>query len=336
MKYLYNDGHNPFPYLPKGRGGLGYHLPQYKIKGGALWEDSNGYLLDDDNTEDTNAYDINGESFFDDAYNFTEPVEGKMHIHELFGAPIWGMQQAQEFPRAYKAATGDIEEEDPEQEYRPETISLTEKDHSKLDGLKFELRLLTVDNDILKHDLGDESEILLPEHNTKIPEDKRKFCVFDANDDNNAIEIKYKWTESEPTDNTNVELQTVKILGNPDFKPLYIKTPSGYKLYNVYLTDSFRQIKPDKPIYSQNLRDAVVYFERHDGLWRYDINKDIGKGLEPRLARYKKFNETIQMKSSDGKPLYTIVDSSYAKGVDWINKSIYKIPLSKLTFVRKY
>ena len=36
LLYLYNDGHNPFPKL--GKGGLGYHLPQYKnkIHGGTL------------------------------------------------------------------------------------------------------------------------------------------------------------------------------------------------------------------------------------------------------------------------------------------------------------
>jgi hypothetical protein len=33
LLYLYNDGHNPFPHL-KGKGGLGYHLPQYRMKGG--------------------------------------------------------------------------------------------------------------------------------------------------------------------------------------------------------------------------------------------------------------------------------------------------------------
>lgn len=34
LLYLYNDGHNPFPQLKHGQGGLGYHLPQYKLMGG--------------------------------------------------------------------------------------------------------------------------------------------------------------------------------------------------------------------------------------------------------------------------------------------------------------
>lgn len=52
LLYLYNDGHNPFPKL--GKGGLGYHLPQYKqtIKGGTLELDENGEPYKFDNLND--------------------------------------------------------------------------------------------------------------------------------------------------------------------------------------------------------------------------------------------------------------------------------------------
>jgi len=60
LLYLYNDGHNPFPKL--GKGGLGYHLPQYKkrIHGEALhiFTNDNGdhEIIDDGNDDDPSWY----------------------------------------------------------------------------------------------------------------------------------------------------------------------------------------------------------------------------------------------------------------------------------------
>jgi hypothetical protein len=63
LLYLYNDGHNPFPKL--GKGGLGYHLPQYPnvIHGNGLNvrrnEDGTFIdIVDDHNDLDTNWYDM--------------------------------------------------------------------------------------------------------------------------------------------------------------------------------------------------------------------------------------------------------------------------------------
>jgi len=57
LLYLYNDGHNPFPH--SGRGGLGYHLPQYRkrMHGEALhiYRNTDGSvkeIIDDHNNED--------------------------------------------------------------------------------------------------------------------------------------------------------------------------------------------------------------------------------------------------------------------------------------------
>jgi hypothetical protein len=49
LLHLYNYGHNPFPKL--GRGGLGYHLPQYKIKGGKITIGEDGLINDDGDDE---------------------------------------------------------------------------------------------------------------------------------------------------------------------------------------------------------------------------------------------------------------------------------------------
>jgi len=63
LLYLYNDGHNPFPSI--GRGGLGYHLPQYpKVihgDGFNIRRDENGKyidIVDDGNDKDTKVYDV--------------------------------------------------------------------------------------------------------------------------------------------------------------------------------------------------------------------------------------------------------------------------------------
>jgi len=60
LLYLYNDGHNPFPKL--GKGGLGYHLPQYRkrMHGEALHIFTNDKgeheIIDDGNDADPNWY----------------------------------------------------------------------------------------------------------------------------------------------------------------------------------------------------------------------------------------------------------------------------------------
>jgi hypothetical protein len=56
LLYLYNDGHNPFPKL--GKGGLGYHLPQYRkrMHGDGMHLINGKYEYDDDDS-DLQVYD---------------------------------------------------------------------------------------------------------------------------------------------------------------------------------------------------------------------------------------------------------------------------------------
>jgi len=56
LLYLYNDGHNPFPKL--GKGGLGYHLPQYRkrMRGDGMHLINGQYEYDDDDY-DLQVYD---------------------------------------------------------------------------------------------------------------------------------------------------------------------------------------------------------------------------------------------------------------------------------------
>jgi hypothetical protein len=84
LLYLYNDGHNPFPKL--GKGGLGYHLPQYRkrMHGGAFHRtvNENGDVLDeydDGDMEDPHIYDV----LFDEG--FEEDVDEQEYYPEPVG-----------------------------------------------------------------------------------------------------------------------------------------------------------------------------------------------------------------------------------------------------------
>ena len=92
LLYLYNDGYNPFPNM-KGKGGLGYHLPQYRkiIHGDGVYERenklSNGDIeiqyVDDENPMNVWFYDINGgETLLYDVNN------NRIDINELRGKDI--------------------------------------------------------------------------------------------------------------------------------------------------------------------------------------------------------------------------------------------------------
>jgi hypothetical protein len=102
LLYLYNDGHNPFPKL--GKGGLGYHLPQYKIRGGAVSYNADGTMNYDGN--DTN----------DNVYNPIGKIIGtykKINSHELaFYDPNNGMVWNTDIPDINTTNIGDKKPED--------------------------------------------------------------------------------------------------------------------------------------------------------------------------------------------------------------------------------
>jgi hypothetical protein len=90
LLYLYNDGHNPFPQL--GKGGLGYHLPQYKkrIHGEAIHEvindDGEKQYIDDGDTNINYLYSESGFIDDDNAYShiidntYTNPTTRESNI----------------------------------------------------------------------------------------------------------------------------------------------------------------------------------------------------------------------------------------------------------------
>ena len=78
LLYLYNDGHNPFPNM-KGKGGLGYHLPQYELKGKGInryYTNDGDFLFEEDDgqsddevrewDEDGEEYDVTGRVIYDE------------------------------------------------------------------------------------------------------------------------------------------------------------------------------------------------------------------------------------------------------------------------------
>jgi hypothetical protein len=91
LLHLYNYGHNPFPKL--GRGGLGYHLPQYKLRGDGLHfitnPDGKIVPIDDLDYSDKHFYyDTNARSILnptDDDENTDEELdyEGVINLKEM-------------------------------------------------------------------------------------------------------------------------------------------------------------------------------------------------------------------------------------------------------------
>jgi hypothetical protein len=87
LLYLYNDGHNPFPNM-KGKGGLGYHLPQYELKGKGIdryYTNDGDFLFEEDDgqsddevrewDEDGEEYDVTGRVIYDDKGDIVEVLK---------------------------------------------------------------------------------------------------------------------------------------------------------------------------------------------------------------------------------------------------------------------
>jgi len=91
LLHLYNIGHNPFPRI--GKGGLGYHLPQYRLKGRGGILDEDGIIRDTGPETGDEIYNETGDTIigrmnYDDMYNeFGEidPDYEGVGIPEIFG-----------------------------------------------------------------------------------------------------------------------------------------------------------------------------------------------------------------------------------------------------------
>lgn len=87
LLHLYNYGHNPFPKL--GKGGLGYHLPQYRIKGRGGIEQLDGNITDTgpDNGPEIFSKDgttIIGEAEYDEEYDDDGNVIGYSVSYNMY------------------------------------------------------------------------------------------------------------------------------------------------------------------------------------------------------------------------------------------------------------
>jgi len=113
LLHLYNYGHNPFPKL--GRGGLGYHLPQYKLKGrGVEYDSETGIYNWDGDDEYTN--------FLKDGYivgKYTLLDDGEIEIKEDDNPEPYKVERLENrsyFMEPYKINEGDYYDEDDEED----------------------------------------------------------------------------------------------------------------------------------------------------------------------------------------------------------------------------
>jgi len=113
LLHLYNYGHNPFPKL--GRGGLGYHLPQYRLKGrGVEYDSETGIYNWDGDDEYTN--------FLKDGYivgKYTLLDDGEIEIKEDDNPEPYKVERLENrsyFMEPYKINEGDYYDEDDEED----------------------------------------------------------------------------------------------------------------------------------------------------------------------------------------------------------------------------
>lgn len=376
---LYNDGHNPFPHL--GKGGLGYHLPRHHLIGKALIRTINGDRdildeYDDGNTDDPNIYYIPGTTEFDIDNPDDPGIHNKGHV-------------------IYDPETGDIENIEDDYEYLPPTTTMRaerETEHEielfeaneildtllnsnrNISGEEFERLMCTTLSPIIQHDLDDYSDIINANDNPNylnlkysngnsmivmidgVQKPISSVAVFDAEDEKNAIEIKYKKNE----DHTNgFNLQNTKIEGNSSFVPLYYKVKNKWKLYDVFCAGNNTFVTPSQ---ERNDKDAWLYALSSRSLIKYCFNHDIsdnkgkdGKNLIPVIYEKKVYRPDPQpdwanhigtfyeeLKTPTGKKLYRLIvrddangEKVYKESVDWVGKPTNIIKRNKLKTVRR-
>lgn len=89
LLYLYNDGHNPFPSM--GQGGLGYHIPQYRLRGkGKSHRPFTESDSDEEEVLESKEQDIE-DSESDDSQEQREEDERLLQVLDDFNNPDTGL-----------------------------------------------------------------------------------------------------------------------------------------------------------------------------------------------------------------------------------------------------
>jgi hypothetical protein len=117
LLHLYNYGHNPFPKL--GRGGLGYHLPQYKIKGGRIVYNEDGTFEDDGDILHNDIIDPTGEQI--GHYELNMKDEYTFHQYDgddIFSFPVIKPKKPTIEPLTDYDVESDDEEDEEDEEAR--------------------------------------------------------------------------------------------------------------------------------------------------------------------------------------------------------------------------
>jgi hypothetical protein len=147
LLYLYNDGHNPFPKL--GKGGLGYHLPQYKkkIHGGAVSYNEDGTMNYDANDENFLVFDPIGNiigtyrkkgSHELSIYNFETDMEHDTDIPDINTTNIEDNHDPEMYyiNSDYSRIPRKFELDEDDEEDKPKYEELSDNEFKHIDTLK--------------------------------------------------------------------------------------------------------------------------------------------------------------------------------------------------------
>jgi hypothetical protein len=159
LLYLYNDGHNPFPH--SGRGGLGYHLPQYRkrMHGESIHHINGEYYYYDDDEPDV-LYEGREKTDFEPSDLQLDLIEGQPNIifrnqviQELKEFPIY--EQEDTTPNVYKKGEENIHEKKVREQREQVYESLLEDEAEKLsnEALNTSMYELPLEELIDKRDL---------------------------------------------------------------------------------------------------------------------------------------------------------------------------------------
>jgi len=159
LLYLYNDGHNPFPKL--GKGGLGYHLPQFRMRihGESIHHINGQYYYYDDDEPDV-LYEGRDKTDFEPSDLQLDFIEGQPNIifrnqviQELKEFPIY--EQEDTTPNVYKKGEENIHEKKVREQREQVYESLLEDEAEKLsnEALNTSMYELPLEELIDKRDL---------------------------------------------------------------------------------------------------------------------------------------------------------------------------------------
>ena len=136
LLHLYNYGHNPFP--KNGKGGLGYHLPQYRIKGRGGIEQLNGDITDTGPDNGTEIFSKEGKTIIgeveydDEEYDEDGNMVSYTVINHMFDPESKAVIDIKESKKFIDENTYDVDEDVEYEKPKPKSMFDYQKEYPTL------------------------------------------------------------------------------------------------------------------------------------------------------------------------------------------------------------